>query len=57
MAKDDTKKAPVKLLHAYWPEEDVRVDAGQIIELPLAEAKTLIAANKAERADPMPGEE
>lgn len=48
--------APVKILYAYWPEEDVRVEAGEIIDMPLEQAKAMIAAGKAERADPMPGE-
>ena len=47
---------PVLMKYAYWPEEDVRVDAGQVIELPLSQAKALIAAGKAERADAFPGE-
>jgi hypothetical protein len=47
---------PVLLLAAYWPQEDVRVNAGQVFDLPLTEAKRLIAAGKAERADAFPGE-
>lgn len=47
---------PIKMLYAYWPQEDVRVEAGQIIDLPLPQAKALIAAGKAERADPFPSE-
>jgi hypothetical protein len=57
MANDKPRLAPVKMLYAYWPAEDERVNAGEIIELPLEQAKALIAAGKAERADPMPGEE
>ncbi len=57
MANDKPRLAPVKMLYAYWPQEDQRVEAGEIIELPLELAKALIAAGKAERADPMPGEE
>jgi hypothetical protein len=47
---------PVLMKYAYWPEADMRVDAGQVIELPLSQAKALIAAGKAERADAFPGE-
>jgi hypothetical protein len=54
MATKETT-TPVLMKYAYWPEEDVRVDAGQVIELPLSQAKALIAAGKAERADPFPG--
>lgn len=57
---EDEKKpvlAPVLLHRAYWPEEGKRVDAGEVVELPTADAKALIAAGKAERADPMPGDE
>ena len=48
---------PIKILYAYWPAEDVRVNAGQIIDMPIAQAKAMIAAGKAERADKFPGEE
>lgn len=51
------KPVPVKLLFAYWPVEDQRHDAGEIVELPLDQAKALIALGKAERADPLPGDE
>lgn len=47
--------APVKLLYAYWPEVGERIEAGTVIDLPVEEAKAMIAAGKAERADPMPG--
>lgn len=50
------KDAPVKLIYDYWPDPDTRRKAGEVIELPLTDAKALIAAGKAERADPMPGE-
>ena len=55
MATKETT-TPVLMKYAYWPEEDVRVDAGQVIELPLTQAKELIAAGMAERADAFPGE-
>jgi hypothetical protein len=58
MAKEPTAEAttPIKMLYAFWPQEDVRVDAGAIIDLPISKAKELIAAGKAERADAFPGE-
>jgi hypothetical protein len=49
-------KTPVKLLYAYWIAEDDRVEEGTIIELPVSEARKLIEAGKAERADKFPGE-
>lgn len=48
---------PVLLLYAYWPQEDVRIEKGQIYEMPVSQAKVMIAAGKAERADKFPGEE
>lgn len=49
-------KAPVKLLYDYWLTDDERIEAGKTIDLPVAEAKALIASGKAERADKFPGE-
>lgn len=61
MEKKPTAPAgtPVRLLYAYWPEagKHNRVEAGTIIRLPLEQAKEMIKAGKAERADPLPGEE
>lgn len=54
MAKDAT--TPVLLKYDYWLSEDNRLKAGQVVELPIPAAKELIAAGKAERADPFPGE-
>lgn len=51
-----TKTTPVKLLYAYWPEADMRVDEGTVIDLPFDEARRLLAEGKAERADAFPGE-
>lgn len=48
---------PVKLFYDYWLTDGDRRKAGQILDLPVLEAKALIAAGKAERADPFPGEE
>lgn len=49
--------APVRLFYDYWLTADNRIKAGTVIDLPTAEAKRLIALDKAERADPMPGDE
>ena len=54
---DKLKLVPVRLLFAHWPAEDVRVNAGEIVDLPLESAKAMIAEGKAERADPLPGDE
>lgn len=51
------KTTPVKLLYAYWHEEDVRIEAGTIIDLPFEAARKIIAEGKAERADAFPGEQ
>lgn len=48
---------PVKLKYDTWLKEDERTAAGAIIDVPLSMAKRLIAGNKADRADPLPGEE
>lgn len=56
MAPEMKKLAPVTLIRDYWPEEDKRIAAGTTLEMPAAEAKRLIAAGVAERADPLPGE-
>jgi len=53
---DKEMLTPVKLLYAYWPAEDQRMEAGQIIEVSIDTAKAMIAEGKAERADPFPGE-
>ena len=53
---DKPKTVPVMLLRDYWPETE-RVAAGTKIDLPSAEARRLIDAGVAGRADPLPGEE
>lgn len=50
------KPVPVRLVYDVWFRDDVRTAAGAIVSLSLDEAKALIAAGKAERADPLPGE-
>jgi hypothetical protein len=51
------KNAPVALTHAYWDDKGTRHEVGTVIELPTKDAKALIEAGKAVRADPMPGDE
>jgi len=51
------KKTPIKLLYDTWFEEDIRTRAGKVVEVSISEAKRLISAGKAERADPIPGDE
>lgn len=46
---------PIRLLNDYWPEEDQRVEAGNIIELPLNDAMKLLEQGKATRADKLGG--
>ncbi len=60
------KTVPVRLKSDYWMFEhshdqwptphDNRARAGQLVHLPIGEARRLIDAGKAERADPLPGE-
>ncbi len=59
-------RTPVKLKHDYWMKDDARDQwphpannravAGSVVSLPIADARSLIDAGKAERADPLPGE-
>lgn len=49
------KTATVRIKYDTWVGDD-RISAPAIIELPMDRAKALIAAGKAERADPMPGD-
>ncbi|WP_085033933.1 hypothetical protein [Ensifer aridi] len=50
------KKTPIRLLFDTWGEDEKRIQAGTVREVPVSTAKELIAAGKAERADPLPGE-
>ncbi|WP_164833325.1 hypothetical protein [Sinorhizobium meliloti] len=52
----EAKKTPVKLLYDVWFEENKRTPAGTVVEVAVSEAKKLIDAGKAERADPLPGD-
>jgi len=47
------KKTPIKLTHDFWGE-DGRVKAGSVIDVDVKTAKEMLAAKKAERADPLP---
>lgn len=49
--------APVLLQYDYWDADGTRHPAKTVVEIPTADAKALIAAGKADRADPMPGDE
>lgn len=51
------KTTPVRLLRDYFAEEDVRTPAGEVVDLPVAEAKRLVESGVALRADPMPEDE
>lgn len=55
--KTEDKTAPVKLLYAVWGADGVRHDVDAVVDLPVDHAKALISEGKAERADPMPGDE
>lgn len=50
-------ETPVLLLYDYWDEWEVHHKAGSVINVSVDEAKRLIKIEKAERADPFPGEE
>lgn len=50
------KPVPVRLVYDVWFRDDERTPAGTIVPVSLDEAKALISAGKAERADPLPGE-
>lgn len=50
------KTTPIKLLRDTWIGEDRIVADGSVRDFPLKEARRLIDAGVAERADPLPGE-
>jgi hypothetical protein len=66
MNSKPVKKFPVRLKFGYYPADpdhprhptvvgqSEKVPAGSVIELPLEEARQLIADGKAERADQIP---
>ena len=51
-----TKGVPVRLLYDCWFKEDERTKAGTFMEVSVDDAKRLIKSGKAERADPLPGD-
>ncbi len=57
MAEAKEKTTPVKLLYDVWAADDKRVARGTVLDLPVKAAKTLIRKGKAERADPLPGDD
>lgn len=58
MAKDVTPKlVPVRLLFAFFDDKGNRYDPPQVLDMPMDLAKRLMAEGKAERADPLPGED
>lgn len=53
---EEVKKVPILLLADYWDEHELRHSKGTTVNVPVEIARALIAEDKAERADPMPGE-
>ena len=54
---DETEKTvPARLLYDWWDAQGVRHVRGTVLDLPINEAKLLIGQRKAERADPLPGD-
>jgi hypothetical protein len=51
------KTIPIRLLYDTWFQDDVRTQAGTVVSADLDAAKALIAEGKAERADPLPGDD
>lgn len=49
-------ETPIRLKADVWFQDDVRTTAGAVVKVDVETAKRLIAADKAERADPLPGE-
>jgi hypothetical protein len=56
-AKVESKTVPVLLHYNYFDEHEGKIMRGSEIMLTPTAARKLIAAGKAERTDPMPGEE
>ncbi len=50
------KTTPIRALNAVWDLDGQRREPGEEFPMTIPEAKALIAAGRAERADPMPGE-
>lgn len=47
---------PVRLKYDTWFKADERTTAGTVVSVDIETAKRLIADDKAERADPLPGD-
>ena len=57
MAEKTTEKTtPVKINYDWWDTDGERHSAGAVVEMPISIAKAMMAAGKAERVDPLPGE-
>lgn len=54
--QEKPKLAPIRLVRDTWVGENRIVADGSIIEMPAKDARALIEAGVAERADPLPGE-
>lgn len=52
---ESPKTAAVRIKYDTWIGDE-RIVAPAVVELPMDRAKALLAAGKAERADPMPGD-
>lgn len=57
MADAKEKTTPIKLLYDTWAADEQRIEAGTVLDVPVSVAKELIATGKAERADPLPGDD
>lgn len=57
MIEAKLKTIPLRLLYDTWASEGQRIPAGTVLDLPLKAAKLLISEGKAERNDPLPGDE
>ncbi|WP_319499330.1 hypothetical protein [uncultured Cohaesibacter sp.] len=51
------KATPIKVLRDFWDDDGTRVRKGAEVKVTVEVAKKLIGENKAERADPLPGED
>lgn len=50
------RTAPILLNRDYWDEDGARHAKGEVLKVDVETAKKLIKEGKAERADPLPGE-
>lgn len=49
----DEQTVKVRLLADYWPQEDIRVTSGEVLDLPINDAMKLLSDGKAEYAGQM----